>query len=334
MNAKADQHEPVAPIADTQTQRLEVIAELGLLDRLGDPVLAALTRLAQSVTGAESAAVHVFDADYQRRIAAAGAPLVDHPASDSMCRLAVQDGTRIVSTDATADPRFAYSSFVTDPVAPVRFYAAVPLRSGGGVTVGTLCAFDTKPRAVTDEQIERLEDIAEVARAHLELMRIATGLGKAASLDPLTGAVNRVIFDDRLAQALARRRRRGTPVVVAMVDLDDFKAMNDRHGHACGDAALQRVARRLLDCVRSEDTVGRLGGDEFAVVAEVADRDFDRLLRKLRRVADDFEPTLSVSIGAVVANDHDDVEALLQRADQAMYADKLRGKPSLDPTQS
>ena len=72
--------------------------------------------------------------------------------------------------------------------------------------------------------------------------------------------------------------------MAAVIDLDDFKVINDTHGHGCGDAALQWVARRLLDCVRSEDTVGRLGGDEFAVVAEVADRDFDRLLRKLCRV--------------------------------------------------
>jgi diguanylate cyclase (GGDEF)-like protein len=330
VNAKTDQHEPVAALADTEAQRLEVIAELGLLGRLGDPVLTALTRLAQSVTGAEAAAVHVFDAHYQRRIAAAGAPLVDHPAEGSMCRLVVQEGARIVTPDATADLRFAYSSFVTDPVAPVRFYAAVPLRSGSGVTVGTLCAFDTRSFELPEEQIERLEDIAEVARVHLELMRIATQLGKAASLDPLTGAVNQVIFDDRVAHALARRRRRGTPVVVAVLDLDDFKALNDSHGHACGDAALKWVAGRLRDCVRSEDTVGRLGGDEFAVVAEVADGHFDRLLRKLHRVAEDFEPMLSVSIGTVIANDHDDVASLLRRADQAMYADKLKRKRPQD----
>ncbi len=124
------------------------------------------------------------------------------------------------------------------------------------------------------------------------------------------------------------------PVVLAVVDLDDFKAINDIHGHARGDAALQWVARRLRDSVRSEDTVGRLGGDEFGVIAEVAERNFDRLLHKLYGVADDFEPALSVSVGAVIANDHDDVQTVLQRADQAMYADKLQRKRSVDPKAS
>ncbi len=245
-----------------------------------------------------------------------------HPASDSMCRLVVEHGDRIVTPDATADARFRYSSFVHDPVAPVRFYASMPLRGGGGVTVGTLCTFDTVTLELSEEQIARLEDIAELARTHLELMRIATELGKVATLDPLTAAVNRVIFDDRLAQALARRRRRGGPVMVAVVDLDDFKALNDAHGHTRGDEALQWVARRLRECLRSEDTVGRLGGDEFGVIAEVASRGFEPLLRRLRDVADGFELALTVSVGAVVADDQDDVETLLLRADQAMYVHK------------
>ncbi len=328
MAAPAEPHQAItAPFSDAQRRRLKVIGELGLLDRVGDPVLTALTRLAQSITGAAAAAVHIFDADFQHRIAGVGAPLGEHPAPDAMCRLVVESETRIVTHDATTDPRFAYSSFVSDPIAPVRFYASLPLRGDDGVVVGALCAFDTAALQLSEEQLARLEDIAQLACSHLELIRIATELGKAATLDPLTGTVNRVIFDDRLAQALARRRRRGTPVVAAVIDLDDFKALNDAQGHGCGDAALRWVARRLREAVRSEDTVGRIGGDEFAVVAEVSEAEFDRLLQKLHGAAEGFEPAISVSVGAVIADDQDDVEALLQRADQAMYANKLhRGR--------
>lgn len=329
MHAAAHQLNGLGPPGSADpSRRLTVVRELGLLDRVGDPVLTALTRLAQSVTGAASAAVHVFDAEFQHRVASSGAPLVDHPAQDSMCRLVIESGNRIVTQDATADVRFEYSSFVKDPVAPVRFYAALPLRSGGDVVVGTLCAFDSEARALTEEQVARLEDIAQLACSHFELIRIAGELGRAATLDPLTGAVNRVIFDDRLAQGLARRRRRGTPVVVAVIDLDDFKAINDTHGHGCGDAALRWVASRLQACVRSEDTVGRIGGDEFAVVAEIADGDYTRLLQKLHQATDGFELPLAASVGVAVADDRDDVTALLRRADQAMYADKLQSKRS------
>lgn len=324
MGVTADHQLHAAVEDDSQSQRLAAVTELGLLERMGDPALTTLTRLAQSVTGAASAAVHVFDSEYQHRIAAAGAPLGTHPESDSMCRLVVIDGNRIVTPDATTDARFRYSSFVQDPISPVRFYASVPLRSGGGVTVGTLCAFDTVTLELSEEQVARLEDIAELARTHLELMRIATELGKAATLDPLTGAVNRVIFDDRLALALARRRRSGSPVLVAMIDVDHFKALNDKYGHARGDKALKWVARRLRESVRSDDTVGRVGGDEFAVIAEVSRRGFEPLLERLRDAPDGFELSLSVSVGAVVADDHDDVESLLLRADQAMYAHKHR----------
>ncbi|HTW13220.1 MAG TPA: diguanylate cyclase [Solirubrobacteraceae bacterium] len=313
--------EAAGAIADRK-RRLAAVADLQLLDRIGDPVLTKLTRMARFITGASSAAVHVFDEHYQRRIAAVGAPLVDHPEPDSMCRVVVHQGTRVITPDATLDGRFDYSSFVTDPQAPVRFYAAVPLRVGSGVAIGTLCAFDTAARELTDEQVARLEDLADLARAHLELVKIAANLGEAATIDGLTGAVNRVIFDDRLAQALARRRRHGTELLVAMIDVDRFKAINDTHGHARGDAALQWLARQLRECIRAEDTVGRLGGDEFGLMAEVTSGQFESLLKVMRCAPDGFEPAFTVSVGAAVAQDGDSVETILERADAAMYAVK------------
>lgn len=302
-------------------RRLDAVTDMHLLERIGDPVLTRLTRLAQSVTGASAAAVHIFDERYQRRIAGVGVPLVDHPEEDSMCRLVVLSGTRIITSDATTEERFAYSSFVQDPVTPIRFYAAIPLLVGG-VAIGTLCAFDSEPRELSDDQIALLEDIAELARAHVELVKVASDLGEAATLDPLTGTVNRVIFDDRLAQALARRKRHQTRVLVAVIDLNDFKALNDTHGHERGDAALQWVATQLQNGVRSEDTVGRLGGDEFGLVAEVSNGSFDALLGQIARAPEGFEPGFTLSVGAVLAKDDEAVDAVLRRADEAMYAAK------------
>ena len=86
-----------------QDRRLKAVVELGVLDRLGDPVLTGLARLARSITGASAAAVHVFDDSYQRRIAAVGAPLVDYPAEGSICRRVVLTGTRIITSNLSAD---------------------------------------------------------------------------------------------------------------------------------------------------------------------------------------------------------------------------------------
>jgi diguanylate cyclase (GGDEF)-like protein len=306
-------------------RRLTAVASLGVLDRIGDPVLVSLTRLAQSVTGAGAAAIHIFDDLYQRRVAAAGAPLGDHPAQDSLCRLVVEDGTRIIRCDAVTEPRFGYSSFVAGD-APVRFYASLPLTVDGELTVGTLCAFDTVPRELGPEQLERLEDIAGLALAHLTLVKIATELSYEASVDGLTGASNRVMFEDRMAQGLARQRETGTDVLVAVIDLDHFKTINDTYGHDQGDAALRWVATRLCDAVGPNGMVGRLGGDEFAVVSEVGVCGVHQQLEAIRQAAAGFAPAFSVSVGAAFAEPGDDVRTLLRRADALMYADKASGR--------
>lgn len=312
-------------MSPTETdRRLTAVSDLRILERIDDPVLTGLTRLATVITGSSAAAFHIFDAHYQRRIAATGAPLGEHPEQDSMCRMVMLSDSRIVTADATHDGRFAYSSFVNTTVAPVRFYASVPLRVDGGVAVGTLCAFDTQPHELTDAQIAGLEDLAEIARAHLELVKIAGDLGQAATLDPLTGAVNRVIFDDRLAQALARNRRHDMTLLVAVIDLDKFKSLNDTYGHSSGDEALQWVARGLRALVRREgDTIGRLGGDEFGLVAELTDPAApDSLVARIRTVTEGFAHPFSLSVGAVIAAHGDTVESVLHRADATMYKEK------------
>jgi diguanylate cyclase (GGDEF)-like protein len=289
---------------------------------MGDPVLTALVRLAQQVTGAASAAIHVFDAEHQRRIAAVGAPLGDYPAEDSLCRVVVESGTRLVTSDATAEERLRNSPFVRDPYAPVRFYASLPLTVGASVAVGTLCAFDSVSRELSDSQLDRMQDLAFLTQAHLELQKVATELGEVATLDPLTGAVNRVIFDDRLALTLTRSRRRGTQALIAVVDIDDFKSLNDTYGHAKGDEALRRVAAGLKQCLRGEDTVGRLGGDEFGLIAEVSGGDVGALLDRVSHAADGVDPPCTLSVGAVIAEEYDDARSVLERADAEMYTTK------------
>ncbi len=150
--------------------------------------------------------------------------------------------------------------------------------------------------------------------------------------DDLTGLPNRGLVLDRIRMALIRAQRLRLLPLVVFVDLDEFKAINDRHGHAAGDAVLVEAAKRLSAAVREGDTCGRWGGDEFVLVIELATTaTAPPVLERLRRafdppvlLSDGTACPVTPSIGAVVADGSERVEALLHRADQAMYAAKRR----------
>ncbi len=151
--------------------------------------------------------------------------------------------------------------------------------------------------------------------------------------DVLTGLENRFLFLDRLGHALARAGRGGRPTAVLFLDLDDFKSVNDRLGHAEGDKLLVDVAQRLKVVTRAGDTVARLGGDEFAIIVEETDRAEaeQAAARILATLTPPFELgdrpiVVRVSIGiAVQSIDGADADELLRRADIAMYAAKAAG---------
>ncbi len=159
-------------------------------------------------------------------------------------------------------------------------------------------------------------------------------LRQLALHDALTGLPNRRMLDDRLQIALAQTQRAKHKVGVAMVDLDGFKPINDRYGHAVGDSVLQAVAQRLAACARAGDTVARLGGDEFVCVfCDLDDRaELDalgaRLLDALGQplALGEVSVPLSASIGVALApDDATSVEPLLRAADRAMYVAKNAG---------
>lgn len=183
---------------------------------------------------------------------------------------------------------------------------------------------------------------ASLDRALRHAMARAVIVQAAANValhDELTGLPNRALLQDRLNAALCRATRRGERAAVIFVDLDRFKPVNDLHGHLVGDALLHAVGERLLSAVRASDTVARWGGDEFVCVLErvtdvpTALRVANTLHHKLSgapfEVATDATPlriTLGGSFGVAVFPDHaQDAEALLQHADEAMYAAKAMG---------
>ncbi len=181
---------------------------------------------------------------------------------------------------------------------------------------------------------ELLEFIALPVAAAIEHWQMLEHLQFMAQYDPLTRLPNRALLQDRLHIALARARREQAQVALLFLDLDGFKQINDRHGHATGDLFLQEVAERLRHCVRESDTVARLGGDEFVVLLEDAQGP-DHALTVAAKVRLQLNQPLQLdghahlprpSIGVALYPQHgSEAQQLLQSADQAMYRAKYDG---------
>lgn len=177
--------------------------------------------------------------------------------------------------------------------------------------------------------------LEEIALRDEALLERQERLSRQANFDSLTGLPNRMLFSDRLEQALRRATRSAEKLAVLFIDLDDFKLVNDTHGHRTGDLLLQETAARLSGRVRNEDTVARLGGDEFIIFlqnirnAETAMMVAGKLMSVLLTpyVIEDKRLFVSASIGVAVFPDHGgSAEVLIKSADTAMYQAKEKGK--------
>lgn len=161
-------------------------------------------------------------------------------------------------------------------------------------------------------------------------------LFSAATRDVLTQTYNRRHFDDQLSRDLSYAKRHGSPLALALIDLDHFKRINDTHGHPAGDAALQQFSAAVLAMIRTEDFLCRVGGEEFALVMrgtsiEGASNVCERLRSMIEQKRFDYSENvmkLSVSIGiaAYDSKRHASVEELLKDADQYLYAAKAAGR--------
>jgi diguanylate cyclase len=220
---------------------------------------------------------------------------------------------------AVRRPRRAYSSFPYAAMG-ITWTAAVGSLIADGLSARTWCVIVGSMMTtalVVARQAFAFRHIEELLR---ERDRLTARLTEQAYHDALTGLANRALFMNRLTESLA-----AGAVTVFLIDLDDFKPVNDSFGHATGDQLLVEVASRLRRCVRAEDTVARLGGDEFAVLAAEPAGLFDALNETLNQTVrlGDAEVRLRASIG--VATGRPGVEgpdAVLHQADMAMYAVK------------
>jgi diguanylate cyclase (GGDEF)-like protein len=174
-----------------------------------------------------------------------------------------------------------------------------------------------------------------LVRANLQLRKAVHKLRKLSREDALTGLLNRRMILERATAEWVRWRRYVSAFSIMIIDVDDFKSINDRYGHLAGDQVLKLIANTIKRSIRAVDVVGRLGGEEFVVMmpetsAEGALAASQNILNGIRQVqlrTDDFSIQITVSIGiASVSYDDKNLDSLLQRADVALYAAKRQGK--------
>ena len=208
---------------------------------------------------------------------------------------------------------------------------AVPV-PGEAAAVGFIAVYSRSPgHRFEEEMIRELEELAKRAGPAIENARRFREARKLADLDALTGLHNRRYFHETLAREVARAQRYGRRLALVVLDLDDFKAINDRIGHLAGDAVLAETAERVRDVVRSADVACRVGGDEFAVILpESSAEEADQLYRRLRGsvssrpVGEAGRLFLSAGIAELLADD--DPTRFFERADEALYRAKELGK--------
>ncbi len=247
------------------------------LDQLARPLLEMLGR----VTGLESTYLTTIDRDADTQTiqiarntgSLAMAEGLTVPWSDTLCKRALDSGCLATSqvdmlwADSEAARRLGIKTYMTSPI-----------RGDGGELLGTLCAASPRREPIGGDAETLLRLFSTLVSQFLQRERLMTELRLAnerlttyALTDALTGLPNRRALFDDLQRLLNRAVRDGTSVLVGCIDLDGFKAINDRHGHQVGDRFLEAVAQRLSLELRGSDLLARMGGDEFVVVGPGAD---------------------------------------------------------------
>lgn len=185
-----------------------------------------------------------------------------------------------------------------------------------------------------DEMIAARQEVQNAAGRIHELETRLEQMSELVREDQLTGSLNRRGLDDVFERELARADRRKTPLCIAMLDLDDFKRINDIHGHGAGDEALVHLVRVVKDTLRTMDVIARFGGEEFLIVLpdtalENATQTITRLQRELTKrifMYNNEHLLITFSAGVALRQSNEDQVALIKRADEALYRAKKAGK--------
>ena len=292
-----------------------------------DDALPQVCEAAREVTGADAVLILVPSDDglALTKIADAGRDLgrisVDLQEETAGSASAFRTGARLAIADVTVDPTVSARLFRVTGLHGMLFQ---PITRGSTVVGVLVLGFDSVLGELGEHRSQLLDLIAAEAATALERTRLLRELQATARTDTLTGLPNRRGWDERLAAMLSAAQRTGEPLSVVLVDLDRFKAYNDAHGHAAGDKLLEQLGTLLAARIRDTDVAARWGGEEFALALPgCAAADAAAVVGSMRRRLPDQQ---TFSAGVAQWDGVESTEALLRRADVALYAAKANGR--------
>jgi len=341
-----------------EARRLAALHATRLLGSAPEDAYDRITRMASRLLKMPMALVSLVDKDIQWFKSRCGFKPTESSRDISFCGHAINDHEPLVVPDALLDPRFADNPLVTGEE-HVRFYAGVQLYSIDRMAIGTLCVLDRVPRTLGQDELDILRDLARMVEGliqHRQLANAAQSLFRQMDLDPanaelsaaagrvefllnhdvLTGLANRQALVRAIQTQLSARdaARPGERTLVASINVDKFKRLNELIGHHGGDKALVTITRSLQALLRPGDMLARAGNDEFVLLLPGLGDDSaarDRLRQLMQAVNHEYMTPggpipLTCSIGyAIVPDDGDDADLLLNNAAMAMRRAKALG---------
>jgi diguanylate cyclase (GGDEF)-like protein/PAS domain S-box-containing protein len=321
--------------AETSEQRVRVLQDVSSMFGLSasdEDVAETFVTVARDAFDAVEAGVWLIDEDSSLKLVAGVNPVAGRVQPIPTLRNAAMV-TVVTSLDADREyPELASAL----RAARLSSISVMPLRADDS-KVGILVCFYSRRTEFDERFFELQQAIGRQASQTLVRVRQARRLAFLALHDQLTGIANRELLQRSLDDALQRAQERAEPLAVIFLDVDDFKSINDRYGHAAGDDVLRELAARLRAGVRTGDVVGRIGGDEFVAIcanadAAAAEAIAARVLAMMREPIDVGGHQLFASVSVGISLFHADGRAapsgedLLIRADRAMYESKGTGK--------
>jgi two-component system cell cycle response regulator len=297
-------------------------------------LLSRIAELVCQLIDAKACSVMLLDADRKRLLAKAAYGLrtermhsLSFRVGEGVAGWVVEKGEAALISDVSQDARFVTLPMNQTPIASM---LCVPLLARGE-RVGVVTATSERTGAFDTNHLELVRFISTTIALDIENVR----LHRVAVTDPLTGAYNREFLMARLPQEIEAALERDRTLSVAMVDVDHFKAVNDQYGHGVGDVVLAEVARRLRNAIRAGDLLVRYGGEEFLAVLpkadagrawEVGERMRQRVCERAFDIGDGMALLLRISVGIAQWRLGEKMGALIDRADEALYDAKERGR--------